>query len=110
MKNAVYANGDKIVMGIKVDEHYKPLSYFIRKNKSADYYLQGETEEIPADEIIHIYRKQFAGQVRGYTPLAPVIISLAGLEQYRKAEIEAALLSACYMGIWEKNGQSADFE
>lgn len=35
------ATGEKIVMGIKVDSHYKPLSYFYRKNSSADYYLSG---------------------------------------------------------------------
>jgi hypothetical protein len=36
-------------MGVKVDQHGKPLSYFIRKNRSLDYYLQGEREEIKAD-------------------------------------------------------------
>lgn len=109
LKNAIYSNGDKIVMGVKIDEHYKPLAYMVRKNKSADYYLSGEVEEIPADEIIHLYRKQYAQQVRGYTPLAPVIIALAGMQQYRTSEIEAAILSACYMGVWEKNGQSEDY-
>ena len=109
LKNATYSNGDKVVMGIKVDEHYKPLAYMVRKNKSADYYLSGEVEEIPADEIIHLYRKQYAQQVRGYTPLAPVIIALAGMEQYRTSEIEAAILSACYMGVWDKTGQSTDY-
>lgn len=108
-KNALFPNGDKVVMGIKVDEHYKPLAYYIRKNKSADYYLSGEVEEIPADEIIHIYRKQFASQVRGYTPLAPVIVALAGLEQYRISEIDSAILSAAYMGIWERNGAATDY-
>ncbi|MBR4315474.1 MAG: phage portal protein [Alphaproteobacteria bacterium] len=42
-------DGTKITMGIKTDEHNKPLSYFIRKNKSADYYLSGERIEVKAD-------------------------------------------------------------
>lgn len=106
--NAINSNGEKIVMGIKVDAHYKPLSYFIRKNTSADYYLSGERQELKASEIIHIYRKQYAEQVRGYTPLSAVLLDLNSLQEYKRAEISAALLNSCYMGIWEKQSSSAD--
>lgn len=100
--------GQRIVMGIKVDAHYKPLSYFIRKNSSADYYLQGEREEVKASEIIHIYKKNFAQQVRGYTPLAPVLIDLNLLQQYKTAECSAALLNSLWMGVWTRQSGSAD--
>ena len=79
------ATGEKIVMGIKIDKHNKPLSYFYRKSSSADYYLSGEREEIKASDIIHIYRKQFADQVRGYTPLSAVLLDLNSLEEYKRA-------------------------
>lgn len=107
--NAEFTNGkEKIVMGIKVDEHYKPLSYFIRKNSSADYYLTGDRVEVPASEIIHLYQKKFAQQVRGYTPLAPVLIDLNLLEQYKTAEVSASLLNSLWMGVWQKQSASAD--
>ena len=98
----------RVVMGVEIDEHYKPLAYWIRKNRSANYYLQGERVRVPASEIIHLYKKQYAGQVRGYTPLAACIHSLAGLETYKKAEINASLLNSCYMGIWEEKDSNAD--
>lgn len=101
-------DGYRICTGIKVDEHCKPISYFIRKNKSLDYYMVGERVEVPASEIIHIYQKTFANQVRGYTPLAPVLLSLNSLDEYKRAEIDASLLNASFMGIWEKQTQSAD--
>lgn len=101
-------NGYRICTGIKVDQHCKPISYFIRKNKSLDYYMVGERIEVPASEIIHIYQKSFANQVRGYTPLAPVLLSLNSLDQYKRAEIDASLLNASFMGIWQKQTQSAD--
>lgn len=103
------ATGEKIVMGIKVDSHYKPLSYFYRKNSSADYYLSGQREEIKASEIIHLYRKQYADQVRGFTPLSAVLLDLNSLETYKRAQINAAQLNSSYMGIWEKQGSGDSF-
>lgn len=101
-------NGYRICTGIKVDEHCRPVSYFIRKNKSLDYYIVGQRVEVPASEIIHVYKKQFANQVRGYTPFAPVLLSLNSLDEYKRAEIDASILNAAFMGIWEKQTQSAD--
>lgn len=106
--NVEYGDSPRVVMGVEIDDHYKPLAYWVRKNHSANYYLQGERVRVPASEIIHLYRKQYAGQVRGYTPLASCIQSLAGLETYKRAEINASLLSSCYMGIWEAKDSDAD--
>lgn len=100
--------GYRICMGIKVDAHCKPISYFIRKNKSLDYYFAGERVEVQADEIIHIYKKNFASQVRGYTPLAAVLLSLNSLDEYKKAEINAAVLNANWFGVWESQSAAAD--
>lgn len=96
-------NSERICMGIKVNEYGKPLSYFVRRNNN-DYYNSGERIEIPAKDMIHLYKRQFAGQIRGYTPLASILLNLKALEEYNNAEINAALLNAAYMGIWEKTG------
>ena len=95
-------------MGIKVDEHMKPLSYFIRKNPSLDYYQQGERIEVSADEIIHIYDKKFASQVRGFPILSSVMLELNSLNEYQRAEINASLLNALYMGIFQKTSSDAN--
>lgn len=102
--NVENGRGPRVCMGVEVDEHYKPLAYHIRKNRSTDYYLSGERIRVPASEIVHIYPKLYAGQVRGYTPLAPCIQCLAGLETYKTAEINASLINSAYMGIWQKTG------
>ena len=106
--NVEYGRGPRVVMGVEIDEHYKPLAYYVRKNRSADYYLQGERIRIPASEMIHLYKKQYACQVRGFTPLAACIQSLAGLETYKTAEINASLLNSAYMGVWEQTSKDSD--
>lgn len=97
-----FQDGSKIMMGIKVDKYNKPISYFIRKDKGTDYYLSGERQEVPADEIIHIYKHLFANQLRGYTPLAPVLLTLNSLDEYKRSEVDAALLQSCWMGVYEE--------
>lgn len=104
----IQSDGTRISMGIKVDEHEKPISYFLRKNRSLDYYLAGERIEIPADEIIHIYQKKFAYQTRGYTPLAPALLELNSLDEYKRAEIDASILNANWFGVWEAQNNDAD--
>lgn len=101
-------DGTKITMGIKTDEHNKPISYFIRKNRSANYYLEGERVEVPADQIIHIYKHLYANQLRGFPLLSPVLLSLNSLDEYKRAEINASLLNASFMGIWEKQSAEAN--
>ena len=99
-------DGTRIVCGIKIDRKGKPISYFIRTSNT-DYYQTGERVEVKADEIIHIYRKFFAGQVRGYTPLSATILNLNQLESYKEAEIIAARMQACNMAFYTKTSSSS---
>lgn len=101
-------DGTRIVTGIKVNEHYKPLSYFIRKDRSADYYLAGERVEVPANQIIHIYRKLFPDQVRGFSTLAPVLLNLNSLEEYKRAQISAAIINSAFFGVYQQMSSTSD--
>lgn len=107
--NATYNNNnEKIIMGIKVDNHNKPLSYFIRKNTSSDYYVAGEREEVKASEIIHIFKKQYAEQVRGFTPLSAVLLDLNALQVFKNSQINSSLVSSTFMGVWQRQNSTAD--
>lgn len=98
-------DGCRIAMGIKLDAGNRPLSYFVRKADN-DFYQNGERVEVPAEEIIHIFRKFFPGQVRGYTPLAATILSLNQVDSYVEAELVAARMQACNMAFYEDNGNA----
>lgn len=100
-------NGEKIVMGIKLDKVNKPISYFIRI-ANTDHYQTGERIEIPASSIIHIYRKFFPGQVRGFTSLSATILNINQLDGYKEAEIVAARLNACNQAFYIKDGSNTD--
>lgn len=98
-------NGEKIVMGVKLDDRGRETAYYICEATN-DQYRTGPRVEVPAADMIHIYRKEFADQTRGITPLASVILDLAQLDAYKEAEVVHARIQACSMAIWEQNGQA----
>ena len=94
-----------IVMGVEIDEYNRPVKYYFRE-ASIDNYQVGPLIEIPADEIIHIYKHEFIGQTRGFGDIVASIDSLKQLDDYAIAELFAAKVSACQGIFYERNGSS----
>ena len=81
--------------GIELDEHLKPLAYWIDK-KTPDGYVAYDPERIPADEIIHLWTRTQPDQVRGMSDLAPMIKRMKDVHDYLDAETVAAKIAACF--------------
>lgn len=97
------AGQNAIVMGIEIDSNERPIKYYFRESAS-DQYRNGKLIEIPADQIIHLYRKEFACQTRGFSELVAALDSVKQLDDYAIAELMAAKVSACQGIFYEKNG------
>ncbi len=95
-----------IVMGIEIDKDYRPLKYYFKEGDEYNYQI-GQTKEIPADEIIHIYRHEFPGQVRGFPEICASMDSLKQLDDYAVAELFAAKIAACQNVFYERTGTTA---
>ncbi len=54
------------------------------------------SERVSADEILHSYKCDRPGQVRGVSWLAPVLIALKDLGDFEDAQLLKQKLSACY--------------
>jgi lambda family phage portal protein len=89
---------NRITQGVEVSPSGAPVAYWLK----ADYddwpgtLVANKVERVPADEIIHLYRRRRPGQVRDVSWLAPILWMLKDLGDYeaaliRKAEIEACL-------------------
>lgn len=51
---------------------------------------------VPAEEVIHCFRKTRPGQVRGVPELAPVIMRARDLDDYEDAELTRKKVEACF--------------
>ena len=106
-KNRPQSNYENaIVAGIEIDKDNRPTNYYYKEGDT-DNYTVGFTEVIPANEIIHIFKKEFVGQVRGFSEICASIDSLKQLDDYAIAELFAAKIAACQNVFYERTGSTA---
>lgn len=94
-----------IVLGVEIDAHYRPVAYW-RKTGNTTAYQAGKEERIPASEVIHIYKKEFPQQVRGFSILNAALEDIKQLSDYNIAEILAAKTGAILALAYERNNQA----
>jgi len=101
-KNEIYTNGNRVVMGVEIDQNRKPVAYHLYKNHPNDLGLNqnNETIRVPAEEIIHAFVRQRPEQTRGYPFVAPVMGNIKMLNGYYEAEITAARVASAKMGFF----------
>lgn len=103
-KNQLLNNGNKIRMGVELDEFNRPVAYWVLNYHPGDYdfmYTRPESKHtrVPADEMIHVFKKKRPGQTRGEPAFAPAIFAMKMLDGYRDAEITAARAAAAKFGV-----------
>lgn len=106
--NETRADGSSVCMGIELDQRGREVGYYYRNRSRihTDHYNTGELEFLPAGEVLHIFRRLFPNQVRGYSSFAGIILNIKHLDEYKQAEIVHARIQACSMGIWERDGST----
>jgi lambda family phage portal protein len=95
-------NGNTINRGIEYDKLGRRIAYHIYKHhpgSSAIHADWGATVRVPADEIIHLMRRDRPGQERGVTWLAPVMITLRELDLYEDAYLKRQSIANAFAGF-----------
>lgn len=89
-------SGNLIRDGIEY-ENGVPVAYWLFPEHPGDYWTTPafESERVPAEDVIHIFRKLRPGQARGWSDLAPVVLRLRGLDNYDEAISMRAQIEAC---------------
>lgn len=92
----IASNKQAFVEGIKVSNNKMPLVYSIKQNdntfKEISAFSKGKRN------VLHIFERERAKQVRGVPFLAPVMRDVDAIDQYMKYELTAAKLSAIFFG------------
>lgn len=91
-------NGEfKTVSGIVVDRYNRPTHYHLYKNHPGEG--ASDTEAVPAGEIMHVYRQDRPGQLRGISWFASVAHSLKMLAELQWTQLVRLKLSASITGV-----------
>ncbi|MDD3028832.1 MAG: phage portal protein [Alphaproteobacteria bacterium] len=104
-KTEIGASGNQIRCGIEFDAIGRRVAYHFYRNHPGDGTIvqnQGESVRVPASEILHIYRPQRPGQIRGVPWMSPALVKLYLLDQYDDAELDRKKVAALFAGFITK--------
>ena len=114
-RNEILPTGAKIVNGIEIDGFGKPVRYHFEFGNPSSPYGNYKRIAIPAEQMIHIFYKEYPEQNRGI-PLAQSGVKLLNyLAGATEAELIAARVSACKTSFYtrpkgESFGNEADIQ
>lgn len=102
--------GGPIIDGVEFDKKGRRVAYWLFTSHPGGVRLmttQFASVRVPADRVLHIYRVDRPGQVRGVPWMAPVITRLKDLDDFEDAELMQQKIAACFGAfVTDLDGQS----
>ncbi|WP_161555838.1 phage portal protein [Mangrovicoccus ximenensis] len=94
------SNGGYIAAGIEYDSDDQPVAYHFRPSRPTDTYTGFRAPvRVEAADVLHVFKRQGAGQTRGLSWFAPVILPLNELSQLQDALQVNAKVQAMLCGF-----------
>lgn len=109
-KTELLNNGGRIVNGVEYDADGQRVAYHLHQDhpgETLNYRALAGTVRTPARDILHLYRIERPGQVRGVTDFAPVLLRITNLDAYEDAAVEKARIEACLTAFVTANTDPA---
>lgn len=86
--------------GVRYDGHGNPTEYTVLRHHPGDPLgFDGRYDTLPASNVLHWFRRDRAGQLRGVPDLLPALPLFAQLRRYTLAVIAAAEIAADVAGV-----------
>jgi lambda family phage portal protein len=101
-KDGPTETGGKIVQGVEFDAIGRRRAYWLYDEHPGSRRVSLKSRPIPARDIIHVYRQERPGQVRGIPWSAPVLLRLADFDDYEDAQLVRQKIAACFAAFVEE--------
>lgn len=88
-----------IFKGIEFDNNFMPIAYFIKDSND-------KIQRIEAKQILHFFKRLSILQVRGISPLSPVIYPAYQKDKFKSAELKRARLQSEITGFLVHNDEN----
>jgi lambda family phage portal protein len=93
----------RVRMGIEYDAKGRIVAYYIRQTHPGDSKTHNlKYDRVPAERVLHVFEKWFAGQSRGYPWLTRTLNRIKDGKDLGEATIIAAQVQACYAVFIER--------
>ncbi|AUU91543.1 phage portal protein [Enterobacteriaceae bacterium ENNIH3] len=108
-KNELLNNGSYISNGIERDRNGKVLAYHVADINPLNYTVNASsTERVPADEILHYFVPEYAGQERGFPDCISVFKTLEDFNSYNEAAVIQKKIASSAMGFVTNSDTTQD--
>lgn len=96
-----FANGERTLLGVAFNKIGARRGYWLfREHPGEQRQLQPlESVFVPAEEVMHLFRKQRPGQVRGVTVFAPIMMMTRDHADFHEAAVTKGRIEACFAGF-----------
>ncbi|TAH67638.1 MAG: phage portal protein [Rhodopseudomonas palustris] len=111
--NRELGDGRRIVQGVEFDSSGRRVAYHVFPQAPGLPFsaLPLTPTRIDAGDVIHMFRPETPGQVRGVSWFAPVLLRLADLDQWRDAQLIRQKVAAMLAGfVTTADGSGQPFE
>lgn len=98
-KASLLADDETSIDGIRFDAFGNPVSYDLLKHFPGSVAFSEEARPIPASSMLHLFRVDRPGQLRGISELMPALSLFEKLRRYTDAVVGAAEIAADWAGI-----------
>lgn len=98
------ASDNYIYKGIEFNSLGNPVAYWLYPEHPGEDRLRSlnhTSVRVPASDIIHLYRVDRPGQVRGIPWLTPAIIHLKDFNDYEQTQLVRQKIAACFMAFYK---------
>ena len=106
-RNTPVSNGNYIRQGIEFDSENRRVAYWLwPQHPGENNYMRFSMQSVrvPAEQVLHIFRKLRPGQIRGATAFAPAMVRMRDLDGYDDAELWRKKIEACFAAFVVQNG------
>jgi lambda family phage portal protein len=91
-----HETGDNIVQGIEFDKQGRRKGYRLYKIHPGSQFINNESMFVEAKNIIHAFRGDRPGQIRGIPWASPIMMNVKDLEDYEDTELIRQKIAACF--------------
>lgn len=102
-KNQELNNGGKVIQGIQFNAFGKREGYWLYNSHPGDNFsFRMSSKFVPAEDILHIYRMDRPGQVRGVPWGTSAIVRMRDFDDYQDAHRVRQKIAACFAAFRKK--------
>jgi len=92
-------NRENTVAGVEFDSAGGRSAYWVFEQHPGNVLRLPQSRRAPASEVLHLFEQQVAGQVRGISWLAPILLSLRDLDDFNRATVVKQEVAALPTGF-----------